>query len=62
MLKDRFTNIEQAIGVPKGRQAGAAYIRVFIEEMKASGEVRKALDVTGQTSAIVVPAVGHPVK
>lgn len=59
VLEDRFTNIEQAMGVPKGRQAGAAYVAAFIEEMKASGAVRKALDATGQGSAIVAPAVNR---
>jgi polar amino acid transport system substrate-binding protein len=62
VLKDRFTNIEQAMGVPKGRQAGLAYVNVFVEEMKASGKVRKALDATGQTSAIVAPVVLKPIK
>jgi polar amino acid transport system substrate-binding protein len=58
VLADRFTGIEQAMGVPKGRQAGAAYVNAFIEDMKASGEVRKALDATGQASVVVAPMVG----
>ena len=55
VLDGRFTNIQQAIGTPRGRQAGAAYVRTFIEEMKASGEVRKALDATGQAGVVVAP-------
>ena len=55
VMEDRFSSIDQAIGVPKGRQAGFAYTRAFLEEMKASGQVRKGLDATGQTSAIVAP-------
>ena len=62
VLKDRFTNIEQAIAIPQGRRAGLAYVSVFIEQMKASGKVREALDVTGQTSAAVAPAVFEPPK
>jgi polar amino acid transport system substrate-binding protein len=62
VLKDRFTNIEQAIAIPQGRRAGLAYVSVFIEQMKASGKVREALDVTGQTSAAVAPAVFEPSK
>ncbi len=58
VLAGRFTGIEQAMGVPKGRQAGAAYVSAFIEGMKASGEVRKALDATGQASVVVAPMVG----
>ena len=55
VLPDRFTDIRQAIGTPKGRPAGTAYVRAFIEEMKASGEVRKALDATGQAGTVVAP-------
>ena len=55
VLDDSFQRIEQAIGVPKGREAGAAFIRAFLEDMKASGAVRKALDATGQETAVVAP-------
>ena len=55
VLDDSFQSIEQAIGVPHGHPEAAAYIRAFVEEMKASGQVRKALDATGQTSARVAP-------
>jgi polar amino acid transport system substrate-binding protein len=46
VLSDAFSKIDQAIGVPKGHPAGAAYIRAFVEEMTASGQVRKALEGT----------------
>lgn len=62
VLDDRFTAIQQAMGTPRGRQAGAAYVSAFIEEMKTSGAVRKALDATGQANAVVAPPVGAPVK
>lgn len=62
VLDDRFTAIQQAMGTPRGRQAGAAYVSAFIEEMKASGAVRKALDATGQANAVVAPMVGGAVK
>jgi polar amino acid transport system substrate-binding protein len=55
VLGDSFSRIDQAIGVPKGRTVGAAYIRAFVEEMKRSGEVRRSLDETGQASAGVSP-------
>lgn len=55
VMEDSFSRIDQAIGVPRGRSAGAAYIRAFIEEMKSSGQVRRALDETGQTDANVAP-------
>jgi polar amino acid transport system substrate-binding protein len=47
--------IEQAMGTPKGREAGVRYLREFIEEMKASGFVAKALSASGQTDAAVAP-------
>jgi polar amino acid transport system substrate-binding protein len=43
MLEGRFMVINQAMGTPKGREAGAKYLREFIEEMKASGFVAQAL-------------------
>jgi polar amino acid transport system substrate-binding protein len=55
VLPDRFTQIEQCMAVPRGREAGAAYVRAFLEEMKASGRVRAALDATGQDGAVVSP-------
>ena len=55
IMPDRFTRIDQAIGVPKGHPVGAAYIRNFIEEMKATGKVRTGLDATGQQGAPVAP-------
>ena len=56
VMQDRFSRIDQAIGVPKGHPVGAAHIRNFIEEMKSSGFVRRGLDATGQKSAAVAPA------
>jgi polar amino acid transport system substrate-binding protein len=47
--------IEQAMGTVKGRQAGLAYLRTFIEEMKASGFVARALEASGQGDAAVAP-------
>lgn len=62
VLKDRFTNIEQAMTIPKGRPTGLAYVSAFIEDMKASGAVRRALDATGQSGATVAPAALAPPK
>lgn len=55
LIEEPFMQIEQAMGTPKGRLAGAAYLRSFIEEMKASGFVADALKRSGQ-SAAVAPA------
>lgn len=58
VLPDSFQRIDQAVGVPKGRAAGAAYVRAFIEEMKRSGEIQKDLDATGQAGISVSPTAG----
>ena len=55
LIDEPFMQIEQAMGTPKGRLAGVAYLRAFIEEMKASGFVADALKRSGQ-SAAVAPA------
>jgi len=55
VLDGRFMSIEQAMATPKGRPAGARYLRRFIEELKASGFVAKALAASGQADAAVAP-------
>jgi polar amino acid transport system substrate-binding protein len=43
------------MGTPQGRAAGAAYLRGFVEEMKASGFVADALRRSNQPDAAVAP-------
>ena len=43
VIEGRFTAIQQAMGMPKGRPAGLRYLRSFVEDMKANGFVRSAL-------------------
>ena len=47
--------INQAMGLPKGREAGARYLGAFVEEMKASGVVAAALARHGIEDAAVAP-------
>ena len=47
VMDDSFQVIPQAAGVPKGRDAAARYLSAFIDEMKASGFVKRALDASG---------------
>jgi polar amino acid transport system substrate-binding protein len=54
-MSGRFMAIEQAMGTPKGRKAGAGYLREFIATMKSSGFVANALAQTGQVDATVAP-------
>jgi len=44
------------MGTAKSKLAGAAYLRKFVEEMKASGFVADALKRSGQADATVAPA------
>ena len=48
--------IQQAMGTPKGRTAGAAYLRAFVEDVKASGFVADALKRSNQTATVAPPA------
>ncbi|MDH4175195.1 MAG: ABC transporter substrate-binding protein [Betaproteobacteria bacterium] len=43
ILEGRFTAVQQAIGTPKGRPEGAAYLRKFAEDIKSSGLVAQLI-------------------
>ena len=43
LIEPPFMEIRQAMGTSHGREAGAAYLRSFIEGMKASGFIADAL-------------------
>ena len=60
LLDGRFMVINQAMGIPKGRPAGLAYLRDFVEEMKASGVVAAALERHRIQGAAVAPAARAP--
>jgi polar amino acid transport system substrate-binding protein len=60
LLPGRFMVINQAMASQKGRDAGARYVRDFIEDMKASGFVAKALARHGIEGAAVAPAGDAP--
>ncbi|WP_411882238.1 ABC transporter substrate-binding protein [Polaromonas sp. YR568] len=55
LLPGRFMVINQAMGLPKGRDAGARYLTGFVEEMKSSGFVAAALARHGIEGAAVAP-------
>jgi len=56
LLDGRFMVINQAIGTPRGRDAGVAYLREFVEQMKASGFVAEAIKRSGVGGVAVAPA------
>ncbi len=43
IVEGSFTAVQQAAGVPKGRANAAKYLSTFIEDVKASGLVAKAI-------------------
>jgi polar amino acid transport system substrate-binding protein len=54
LLPGNFTAVQQAAGTPKGRPAGASYLRAFIEDIKATGLVAQTIarhNVRGLTVA-----------
>lgn len=55
VMDGRFMVIEQAMGTPRGREAGAHYLREFVEEMKSSGFITRGLEKSGQGDATVAP-------
>ncbi|HEX3178027.1 MAG TPA: transporter substrate-binding domain-containing protein [Methylomirabilota bacterium] len=55
MVDGAFMAVQQAIGVPRGRDAGLAYLRDFVEDAKASGLVGRAIAHTGARGVSVAP-------
>ena len=55
LLDGRFTAIQQAIGISKGRDASIGYLRAFIEDVKASGWVAQAIERHGVRGLSVAP-------
>jgi polar amino acid transport system substrate-binding protein len=59
IMPGRFMEIRQAMGTPRvrlaGRDAAPRYLHAFVEEMKASGFVAKALERSHQPDAAVAP-------
>ena len=55
ILEGRFTAVQQAAGTPKGRSAGAQYLREFIEDVKASGLVEKTIEKNNIHGLTVAP-------
>ena len=56
ILDGRFTAIQQAIGTPVARKAGAGYLSAFVEDIKATGLVAQAIARHGVRGVNVAPA------
>jgi polar amino acid transport system substrate-binding protein len=55
LLDGRFMVINQAMGLPKGRDAAHAYLSAYVQDMKASGLVAQSLQRHGIEGAAVAP-------
>ncbi len=55
VLDEAFLNSYVAVAVPKNRPAALAYVTEFVEQAKASGSVRRALDRSGLHASVVAP-------
>lgn len=55
ILDGRFAFERIAMAIPKGRDAGVAYARKFIEDAKSEGLLKAAVDKAGVRGAVVAP-------
>ena len=54
ILDGKFMAVQQAVGTPQGREVGAAFLRAFVEEAKASGLIARLLDRHGVAGSLSV--------
>ena len=52
VIPDSYQKIEQAMGTPRDRVAGARYLRAYIDELKATSLIRDELAKSGQDPAV----------
>jgi polar amino acid transport system substrate-binding protein len=55
LVDGQFMGVQQSIAVPRGRDAGLAYVRRVVEDAKASGLVARAIARTGARGVSVAP-------
>ncbi|HEX9443517.1 MAG TPA: ABC transporter substrate-binding protein [Candidatus Binatia bacterium] len=55
VLDGRFMAIGQAVGIAKGRAEGLKYLSEFIEDVKASGFVARAIEKAGVRGVAIAP-------
>jgi len=58
VLDDRFTAVQQAMGVPAHRTAAAGYLAAFVEEITASGLLDTLIARHGAHGLTVAPRIG----
>lgn len=55
LVDGRFMGVQQSIAVPKGKDAGLAYLKRLVEDAKTSGLVARAIEKTGAKGVSVAP-------
>src|ERR1700751_2744363 len=58
ILDGQFTAVQQGVGTPKKNQAGAAFLRDFVEEAKKSGLVARLIERHGVVGRLSVAPPG----
>jgi polar amino acid transport system substrate-binding protein len=60
ILNGGFLNSSTAVAVPKGKPEALAYVSQFVEDAKASGQVRRSFDAMNLQNSQVAPAGMKP--
>jgi polar amino acid transport system substrate-binding protein len=60
VIEGRFAAIQQAIAVPKGRSAGLRYLKAFVDEIKDSQRVVRALERNGVLGCAAALKLARP--
>jgi polar amino acid transport system substrate-binding protein len=55
VLDGQVTGVQQAVGVPKTREAAARFTREFVDDIKRSGLVAKTIEKHGVRGVTVAP-------
>lgn len=56
IVENRFHAVEHAIALPRGKQAGLAFVSRYVEDVKRSGEVARAIERNALRGVEVAPA------
>lgn len=55
LLEGQITAVQQAIGTPRAREAGAKFLREFAEDVRASGFVARLIEKHGVRGVTIAP-------
>ena len=55
VLEGQVTGVQQSIGTPRARTQAAAFLREFVEDIKASGLVGRTIEANGVRGVAVAP-------